>query len=158
MSDSILKLQILARAELALAKLRARQVATQIVVFVVAIVFGLLGLIMLNLAGYLALCSFVMPATAALIVALANAALAVSLAMAAGRAGASKNEEKLAQEIRTLAQAELNKDITLLKSDIQKVSDDFNRIRSALTSFSSGTANILVPLVNMLLSLFKRTG
>ena len=51
MSDPMLKLQVLARSELALVQLRTRRTMTRAVMFVVAVVFALLGLGMINFSA-----------------------------------------------------------------------------------------------------------
>jgi hypothetical protein len=150
MSDSILKLQILARAEIVIAQIRAQRTAKRSGYLAVAVVIGLIGLVMVNVAVYLALCASMTPATAALVVALADATIAVIILLAGSRAGPSENEEKMAREIRDLAYTELNKDIEHIKTDITQISNDLGSIRSALASFSSSAAKTITPLLSIL--------
>jgi hypothetical protein len=150
MSDSILKLQILARAEIALAQIRAQRTAKRSAYLAVAAVIGLIGLVMLDIAAFHALCLSLAPALAALVVALADTAIAAIILLAARKAGPSDNEEKMALEIRNLAYAELNKDIEHVKADITQISNDLDSIRSALVSFSSSAAKTITPLLAFL--------
>ena len=69
MSDSTFKLQLLVRAELALAKFHARRTLFRTAVIAAAMVFLLMGLGMLNFAAYLSLLDKVSPGVAALLVA-----------------------------------------------------------------------------------------
>jgi hypothetical protein len=87
---------------------------------------------------------------AALVVALADTAIAAIILLAARKAGPSDNEEKMALEIRNLAYAELNKDIEHVKADITQISNDLDSIRSALVSFSSSAAKTITPLLAFL--------
>ena len=71
MSDPIFKLQLLARAEWTLTEIYARRAASRTAYLGFAMVLALLGLGMLNLAGYLALAERMSPAAAAFCMALA---------------------------------------------------------------------------------------
>ena len=66
MNNLILKLHILSRAEMALLKIQLQRSSTRIMLYVVALVFALLALGMLNFAGYQALAETQTPAVAAL--------------------------------------------------------------------------------------------
>ena len=75
--------------------------------------------------------------------------------LVARRAGPSENEGKLAREIRDMAYAELGKDIDTFKGEIDQITSDITRIRSVFTSFTSGAAGTLGPIVSMLLKAAK---
>lgn len=155
MSDSMLKLQILVRAELAISQIRARRAASRSALFLVAMIFALLGLGMLNLAGYHYLSTSVGPALAALLMALANSAIAVVVLLLSSKAGPSENEEKLAQEMRDLAYTELSNDIEQFKTELGQITADVRRIRSGFTSFAGGAASGIAPLLGMLIKAVK---
>jgi len=156
MSNAMLKLQILARSEMALAQLRAQRAGTRSALFTVALVFGLLALGMLNLAGYHALTPALGPALAALAVSLANAALAVIILLVSRRAGPGENDEKLAREMRDLAYAELGADVEHVKAEIRQITEDVRGIRSSFTSIAGGAVSTLGPLVGLLINSLKK--
>lgn len=155
MSESILKLQILVRAEMALARIHMQHTARRTAFFTVAVVFGLLGVGMITLAGYHALNTLMAPTFAALLVGLTDAALAIVIVVAAGRIGAGDKAEQMATELRDMAYAGLNTEIEEIKTDVRKITDDFNGIRSALTSFSSGAAMTITPILGLLAKTIK---
>jgi hypothetical protein len=150
MSNAILKVQVLAKSELALAQIRAERTTRRAAMFAIAGVFGLLCLGMANVAGYLALCSLVAPSIAALLVALADAAIAGVIALAARGAGRSVGQEKLAREMRAMAYAELNNDIEQVKAEVERISTDVRRISSTMSAISNGVFGTIAPLMNLL--------
>ena len=150
MSDPILKLQILARAEMALMRMQAQRVAVRLAFAVVATVFGLLGLGMFNLAGFHALSEGHGPAVAALFVALADTAVAVGVLLAARTAGPKESDEKLAREIRDLASKEIDRDVKRLEAEFEQIGADVRKIRSTVSSFSSTLTSTLGPLLSLL--------
>ena len=156
MSEPMLKLQILVRAEFALAEIRARRAASRSAFFAVALVFLLLGLAMMTLAVYNALMPRMGPAWAAFTVALVDTFIGIVVVLMARRAGPSDNEEKLAREIREMAYAELNNDIQQVKNEFDQITSEVKRIRSGVTAFTSGAAGTLGPVISMLIKMLKR--
>lgn len=128
------KLRILARAELALAKIRAHRTGFQAALFAVAALFALAGLALLNLAAYHALVPRLGPALAALAVAAVNMLLAAIAVTVAVKARPGRADEKMAQEIRDLASAEIKKDVEEVRDDINRVSDEIAGIRAGISS------------------------
>ena len=155
MAEPVLKLQLLARAEMALAQIRARRAAERSTLFMVAMVFALAGLGMLNFAGYHALVPSFGPAKAAFLVSLVNIAIAVIVILFGRRAGPSESEEKMARELRDLAYRALNEDMEEVKVRLSQVTADVQRIRSGFSAFGGGAAN-LAPVIGMLVSLLRR--
>ncbi|MDA9981865.1 phage holin family protein [Gammaproteobacteria bacterium] len=156
MSDPVLKLQILARAEMAMAQIHTRRAGSRSAFFAVALVFLLLGLAMMTLAVYHALTPSLGPAWAAFVVAMVDTFIGIIVVLIARKAGPSENEEKLVREIRDMAYAELSKDIEQVKSGLDSITADVKRIRSGFTSFTSGAAGALGPVISMLLKVAKR--
>lgn len=159
MTDPVLKLQILARAEMALARIHTRRAANKGAYFAVALVLVLLGLGMLNFASYLALLVKFSPAAAALLVALADLLVAVIIIVIAKRVGVNGEEERMAREIRELAYNELSTDVDAAKAEFVKVGADVRRIQSGFSSFSSSAASgigALIPILSMLIKAVKR--
>lgn len=149
MSNSIMKVKILARAELALAYIHLQRAITQSAYFLVAVVFVLLGLGMFNYAAFYAISSSQSPAVAALWVALIDIAVAAALALFARKAGPKASEEKLAREIRDLADAELNRDIEQVKEEISQIVADVRSIGDTFSSFSGAATNLLAPFLGL---------
>lgn len=156
MSDPIMKLQIIARAELALAQINGRRMASRSALFSVALVFLLLGLAMMTLALYYALVPSLGEPLSAFTVSSIDTVLGLIFVFIARRAGPSENEEKLAREIRDMAYTELGNDIDKVKGDFEQVTSDVKRIRANFTSFSSGAVGSLGPILSMLLKVAKR--
>lgn len=156
MKDPILKLQILARAEMALAQIRAQRAGSRSALFGIAMVFALLGLGALNLAIYQALVPTQGPALAALILALLNALAAIVVMLFARKAGPGANEEKLAREMREMAYAELGADMEQVKNELAQITYDVRNIRSSFTSFTSSATSTLGPIMGLLLKAVKR--
>ncbi len=154
MSDPILRLQTLIRAELAVAQIHANRTAARSVLITVALIFGLMSLSMLNIAGYFALSPTYGSALAALFTALVNLVLVIIILLVARNAGPSENEEKLAQELRELAYTELNNDIEPIKAEFEKISNDVKMIRSGFSSLTSSAMGV-APVIKTLISMLK---
>ena len=128
------KLRILARAEVALARIKVQRTGFQAALFVVAALFALVGLALLNLAAYNALVPRLGPALAALAVGGANLLLAAIAITVALKARPGRTDEKMAQEIRDLASDEIKKDVDEVRDDINKISDEIAGIRAGFSS------------------------
>ena len=150
MSDTVMKLQILARAEIALAQIRTQRATSRTILYAVAMIFGLLALGMFNFAGFHALSPSHGPALAAFYVALGDVAIAVIVIIAAGKVGHRENDEKLATEVRDLAYAELSRDVEQVKEELGQIIDDVRGIRESFTSFSGAAMSTIAPLLKML--------
>ena len=160
MTDPVLKLRILARSEMTLLRLQARRNAVRMELLLVALVFALLGLGMLNFAAYQALAAVKGPAFAALIIALADGFLAVILVAASRGAGHSEEQEKMVRDIRDLAYNELSADFSEVKTGVTKVTEDVQRIRSGFGAFAGGSGGLtgnLSPIVNLLIGAVKKS-
>ena len=159
MNDPILKLKLLVKTETTLGKLHARRTASQGVFAAIALFFVLLGLGMLNFAGYQSLSVKFSPASAALIIAVIDILIGMAVLRIATRSGSDSDEEKMAQEIRDMIYSELNNDVEGIKAEFSKVTDDVYRIRSgfnALTSGKVGGAVGLIPLLDLLTKAVKK--
>ena len=137
MSDKLFKLQLLARAELTLKEIYARRAAARAAYLGVALVIALLGLGMLNLAGYLAFQAVLSPAGSAFAMAALNG-LGVILVMWLGsRAGPSEGEEQLAQEIREMAYQQVSEDVDEVKEKLERVVGEVNQIGESVSNATS---------------------
>ena len=147
MSDPVMKIQIIARAEMALLQIRAERVAGRSTLFIVAMVFALLALAMLNFAAFHAIAPGQGPALAALFVALIDLGAAVITIAAARKAGPTESQERLAREIRELAYTELNRDVEQVQAEVQETVAEVRRLRSSVQGIGA-----LVGLVGKLAS------
>ena len=161
MTDPIMKLQILARSEMALLRIQARRNAARTVLFAVALVFVLLALGMLNFAGYQALAVTHGPAIAAMFVALADGVIALIIVFISRSAGPNTEQEKMVRDIRDLAYNELSADFDEVKEKVTQVTDDVRRIRSGLSAVAGGSsnnlANSLAPILGLLIGAIKKS-
>ena len=155
MKNPVLKINLLIRAETALARVRARRTANRIILSLVALVFVLIGVAMLNFSMYQAFALRFSPGLACLFVSLINLVLAGRVFFIAGKFSGESNEEKMAAEIRDLAYSEIGTDVEGVKAEITKVVDDINRIRSGFSSFT-GTSSILPLLGTLTKAISKR--
>lgn len=156
MSDPALKLQLLARAEMTLAQIRARRAASRSALLSVALLFALLGLGMLNLAGYHALTPRFGTAMSAFLVSLVNLALAIGIVLVARNAGPSENEEKMAREMRDLAWKELSGDIEQVKSGFNEITSEVRRLRTGFSAVSGSAINSIGPVLGLLIKTVKK--
>ncbi len=132
MNDIIAKVRLLAKAEVIFFRLHLRRVTRQVTLFLVAALFGLLSLAMLNVALYLFLAPRVDPALAALAVAGLDVLLAVISASVAGRLELGPEAETAAL-LRDQATNELAADAERLRVKLDDLGQDIKRIRSAVT-------------------------
>lgn len=161
MDETLLKLRVLTRAEMTLAKANARRMAARSRLYAIALGMVLLTVVMINIAAYEYLSTLKGEAIAALLVALANGVLAVLVIFAASRIQAGP-EEEMVKEIRELALSELSADAKGVKQNFAQISADVERIRSGFSSvsglFGSGHSGLgsLGPLLGMLTSMLKK--
>jgi len=149
------KLRILARAELALARIRVQRTGFQAALFAVAALFALVGLASLNFAGYHALVPRLGSALAALTVAGANMLLAAVAVIVALKARPGRADEKTAREIRDLASDEIKKDFDEVREDINRISDEIAGIRAGLASIRKSVPGGVRSVVDLASSVRK---
>jgi hypothetical protein len=132
MNEMIAKVRLLAKAEVILFRLHLRRAARKVSLVLVAALFGLLALAMLNVALYLFLAPRVDPALAALAVAGVDVLLAAISVSVAGRLELG-SEAEAAASLRDLASNELAADAERLRVQLDDLGQDIKRIRSAVT-------------------------
>jgi putative superfamily III holin-X len=143
MSDSIFKLQLLARSELALTQIHTRRAVARSTYIAFALVLFLLGLGMFNFAAFLALEESFSPAAAALIVACVNGAVAVIVLILSKKAGPSDNEERMAREIREMAYKEVSQDVDEVKDRLEHLANEVNSIGENVSKATSSLRFLL---------------
>ncbi len=163
MDDTLLKLRVLTRAEITLARANGRRIAARSRLYAIALGMVLLTVIMVNLAAYEYLSSLKGETVAALIVALANAISAVLVILVASRIKPGP-EEEMVREIREMALTELSADVDDIKQSFAQIGSDIERIRSGFSSVSGvlGSAQAglgsLSPVLGLLTGMLKNKG
>ncbi len=147
MSDSAFKLQLLVRAEIALAKIYTRRSMLRAAFVVAALAFVLMALGMLNFAAYLGLLDKYTPSLAALLVASVDVACATVIFIIGRKAGPSDNEENMAQEIRDMAYRELSKDVEDVKLGMEQLTDEVKSMRAGVST-ALGTIRFFAALLS----------
>ena len=162
MDDTVTKIRILARAEMTLAKISAQRAAQRATFYAIAIGLLLLTVVMFNVGAYHILEEHMSPSAASFVLAGANALLTIVVAFAATRVRPGP-EEKLVQEIREMALADLNEDVDELRKEFVEIGDGVKRLRSGFSSFAGGGlggglagAATLVSTISDVLKKYKR--
>lgn len=161
MDETLLKLRVLTRAEMTLAKANARRIAARSRLFAIALGIVLITVVMLNIAAFEYFSTQMTDAMAALTLAIANAVLAVVIIVVATRIQPGP-EEEMVREIREMALTELSADADGIKQNFAQISSDLERIRSGFSSVSGmfgssgGGFGSLGPLLGMLTSMLKK--
>jgi hypothetical protein len=161
MDETLMKIRILIKAETTLLKASARRAGMRGRLYAVAIGLVLLTVVMVNLAAYQFLAETISPATAALIVGVVNAVLAVIVMVMATRIQPGP-EEDMIKEIRELALTELSADMDVVKEEFNQVKNDLGKVKtgvsSALGMFKSGGAGIssMAPILGLITSMLKK--
>jgi len=148
----IVKLRLLAKAEAILARLHLRRAVRQASFILVAALFGLLALAMLNVALYLFLAPRIDPALAALTVAGLDLLVAAVLVIAATRLDLGP-EAEAAASLRELASNELAADAERMRAHIDDLGQDIKRIRSAVTGLTQ-PGGISLPVIFQWIMMF----
>jgi hypothetical protein len=147
MDETLLKIRVLTRAEMTLAKANARRMAARSRLYAIAMGMILLTVVMINIAAYEYLSTLKGDAMAALLVALANAILAALVIFAATRIKPGPEEEMVRDGIR--------QNFARIGSDIERIRSGFSSVSGVLGSTHSGLGS-LVPLLGMLTSMLKK--
>lgn len=161
MDETLLKLRVLTRAEMTLAKANARRVAARSRLYIIALGMILITVVMVNLAAYEYLTTLMSTAASALVVAAVNAVIAVLVMASASRIKPGP-EEEMVREIREMALTELSADADSIKQNFSQIGSDIERIRSGFSSVSSalGSAHTglgsLSPILGLVTSMLKK--
>jgi hypothetical protein len=157
MDELMLKLKILTRAELTLARANLRRLAIRTSLAVVAIGMVLLMVVMFNVGIYDVLAARHGNATAAFMVAGGNGLLALILFFI-GNSIRPGPEQEMVREIREMALAELAEDASQIQKDFTELGADVQRIRDGFGAFTDGGGTVLTslaPLVSLALDALK---
>ena len=159
MHEMLLKLRILASAEINLARIAARRLANRATLLAIAVGLLLLAVVMANIGAYHLLSRTQTPSMAAFLIAAGNALIAVVVLIIANRLEPGP-EEQMARQIREMAFDELAADVEDLKDQFGKVGSDVKRIRTGFSflarsgSISAGLASI-APVISIVADTIK---
>lgn len=157
MNETMIKLRILMHAEYALARVNLHRIVNKTILVAIAIGLILLVVVMVNIGTYELLAASYGDANGAFLVAGGNAILAV-LTFFVGRQLKPGAEEKMVQEIRELALAELSADAEGVKQSFASIARDVKGIQSSFSTFGVGLGaglTSLGPLIGLLVDTLK---
>jgi len=145
-------LNILWRSERLLAEAEWRRSSRQITILVLAGVFGLLALIMLNVAGFYWLATTYGTAQAALAVAVADIVIAAILAVSA-QSLKTAPETDMIREFRDSALAEIEADAEAFQTHLVQIRDDVKTIGATVSKVAADPIGslspaLLIPAIN----------
>lgn len=160
MNEFIVKLRILARAEVTLFKADAARRTNQALLAAISIGCVFVGLVFVNMGLFFMLTESDIDSRAAFILAAGNFGLAV-VPFLLRRNTKPSPEEAMVREIREMAAAEISKEITEITDEIGAVGDGIKQLRSGISSFSRGGGGgigfgALGPLLPLIIDLLKK--
>ena len=157
MDETLMKLRILARTEMTIARIQGQQIANRIKLYSIALGLVLLTVVMVNVGAYQYLSQTYGNAVAAFLVAAANGVLALVLVYTA-RPRPPRPEEQMVHEIRDMALTEISADVDAVKQEFTQLGEDVQRIRSGFTALTSGGGlgwASVGPIIGLLIDLLK---
>jgi len=159
MNELIVKLRILARAEVTLFKADAERRTNQAQLTAITIGCVFVGLVFVNAGLFFLLTESAIDSRAAFILAGGNFALAVIpfLLRKQSKPGPS---EQMVREIREMAADEISKDISAATDEISAVSASIKQLKSGFSSFGGaggGAMGALGPILPLLIDLLKKS-
>lgn len=157
MDETLMKVRILARAEMTMARIHGQQMANRVKLYSIALGLLLLTVVMVNVGAYQFLSQTHGNTVAAFLVAAANGVLAMGVIFA-GRQRPPGPEEEMVREIRDMALTELSADVDAVKQEFTQLGDDVKRIRSGFSGLTSGAGlgwGSLGPIIGLLTDLLK---
>lgn len=163
MNEFIVKLRILARAEMTLFKSDAQRRSNELVLTFVSIGCVFVGLVFVNMGVFYRLTESALESRAAFILAIVNFGLAVVPFLLRRRAKPSP-EEQMVREIREMAAEEVSKDIASVTDEIAAVGDGIKNLKSGISTFTSaggglggGALGAVGPVLPLVIDLLKKS-
>lgn len=159
MNELIVKLRILARAEVTLFKADAQRRANMALLAAMSIGCVFVALIFVNVGAFFALTDSDIDSRAAFILAAANLGLAV-IPFLFRRQAKPGPEEQMVREIREMAADEISKDISAVTEEVAAVGSGIRQLRSGISSFGgsgSGALGALGPVLPLVIDLLKKS-
>ncbi len=157
MNELIVKLRILARAEVTLFKADAQRRANMALLAAISIGCVFVALVFVNLGAFFALTESDIDSRAAFILAGVNLGLAV-IPFLLRRQSKPGPEEQMVREIREMAADEISKDISVVTDEIASVGSGIKQLKAGVSSFSSGGGALgaIGPLLPLIIDLLKK--
>ena len=158
MNETMIKLRILMHAEYTLARVNLRRLVNKSILVAIAIGLILLVVVMVNIGSYELLAESYGGAGAAFLVAGGNAVLA-AVTILISRQLKPGAEEKMVEEIRELAMAELSADAEGIRQNFASIAKDVKGIQSGFSALGGGLGaglTTLGPLVGLLVDMLKK--
>ncbi|MDJ0940919.1 MAG: hypothetical protein QNJ00_14245 [Woeseiaceae bacterium] len=162
MNEFIVKLRILARAEVTLFKADARRRSNELLLALVSIGCVFVGLVFVNMGVFYRLTEAAAESRAAFILAIANFALAI-VPFLLRRRSTPGAEEQMVREIREMAAEELSKDFAAVADEVSAVGDSIKNVKSGISSFTSagnglggGALGAIGPILPVVIDLLKK--
>ena len=162
MNELIVKLRILARAEVTLFKADAQRRTNQALLTAVSIGCIFVGLVFVNAGLFFMLTESDIDSRAAFILAGGNFALAFVPFLLRKQANPGP-EETMVREIREMAADEISKDIAAVSDEIAAVGAGIKQLKSGILSFSKGGGGMggamgaLGPVLPLVIDLLKKS-
>ena len=158
MNELIVKLRILARAEITLFKAEATRRANKAILAAMSLGCVFVGLIFINIGAFFTLTESTIDARAAWILAAANIGLGL-IPFLLQRQDKMSSEEAMVREIRDMASEELSRDVGSVVDEIDAVVDSVKQVKTSIDSFTSASASsplgAIAPLLPMVIDLLK---
>ncbi len=162
MNELIVKLRILARAEMTLFKADARRRSNELVLIMVSIGCAFVGLVFVNMGLFYRLTDAAAESRAAFILAIVNFALAIVPFLVRRRTKPGP-EEQMVREIREMAAAELSKDLANVADEFAAVGDGIKNLKSGISSLTAsgggiggGALGAIGPLLPLVIDLLRK--
>ncbi len=161
MNELIVKLRILARAEVTLFKADAQRRTDMAILAAISAGCIFVALIFVNVGVFFSLTDSDIDSRAAFILAAANGALAI-VPFLFRRQSKPGPEEQMVREIREMAADEVSKDISSISEEIASVGAGIKQIKSGISSFSGGggmggALGALGPALPLVIDLLKKS-
>jgi hypothetical protein len=162
MNELIVKLRILARAEVTLFKADAQRRTNQAILAAMSVGCIFVALIFVNMGAFFTLIESEIDSKAAFILAGVNLALAV-IPFLLRRQAKPGPEEQMVREIREMAADEVSKDIQSVGDEIASVGVGIKQLKSGISSFGGGGGSMggamgaLGPMLPLLIDLLKKS-
>ena len=160
MNELIVKLRILARAEVTLFKADAQRRKNQAMLAAISIGCVFVALIFVNMGAFFTLIESEIDSRAAFILAGVNLGLAI-VPFLLRRQAKPGPEEQMVREIREMAADEVSKDIQSVSDEIASVGAGIKQLRSGISSFSGGgmggAMGALGPALPLVIDLLKKS-
>ncbi len=157
MNELIVKLRILARAEVTLFKADAQRRANMALLAAISIGCVFVALVFINVGAFFVLTESDIDARAAFILAGANLVLAAIPYLMRRQSGPGP-EEQLVREIREMAVEEISKDVSAVTDDIAAVGAGLRQVKAGVSSFGGGGGALgaIGPLLPLVIDLLKK--